>query len=261
MSENAQQVQQEAEAAAEAKEERSLLDQIISDGRLAREESQKDWAKDVVGEFVSQIMEGSMTISKNTEAMINERISAIDKLISDQLNEVMHNENFQKLEASWRGLAYLVDKTETGEYLRIRVMNVSKKELLKDMEKAQAHPNACKDEKGHLRVAAATGVGDEGAARAALSYELAGAIATLSPDLSDTLRADIFLQAGSGLATLNDAVHAKIYLDQAYIVATESNYLQPAYRQSGCSGLPARRGLRCHWSRSRSPRRFRGNHR
>ncbi len=69
-------------------------------------------------------------------------------------------------------------------------------------------------------------------ARAALSYELAGAIATLSPDLSDTLRADIFLQAGSGLAALSDAVHAKIYLDQAYIVATESNYLQPAYRQS-----------------------------
>ncbi len=136
MAENAQQVQPEAEAAAEAQEEKSLLDQIISEGRLAREESQKDWAKDVVGEFVAQIMEGSMTISKNTEAMINERISAIDKLISDQLNEVMHNENFQKLEASWRGLAYLVDKSETGEMLKIRVMNVSKKELLKDMEKA-----------------------------------------------------------------------------------------------------------------------------
>ncbi len=69
-------------------------------------------------------------------------------------------------------------------------------------------------------------------ARAGLSYRLAGAIATLSPDLSDTLRADVFLQAGSGLATLKDAVYAKIYLDQAYLVATESNYLQPAYRQS-----------------------------
>ncbi len=136
MAENAQQVQPEAEAAPEVQEEKSLLDQIISEGRLAREESQKEWAKDVVGEFVSQIMEGSMTISKNTEAMINERIAAIDKLISDQLNEVVHNENFQKLEASWRGLAYLVDKSETGEMLKIRVMNVSKKDLLKDMEKA-----------------------------------------------------------------------------------------------------------------------------
>ena len=136
MAENEQQVQPEAAQATEAQEEKSLLDQIISDGRLAREESQKEWAKDVVGEFVSQIMEGTMTVSKNTEAMINERISAIDALISDQMNEVMHNENFQKLEASWRGLAYLVDKSETGEQLKLRVMNVSKKDLLKDMEKA-----------------------------------------------------------------------------------------------------------------------------
>ena len=81
-------------------------------------------------------MEGAITVSKDTEAMINARISAIDKLISDQLNEVMHHQEFQKLEASWRGLAYLVDKSETGERLKLRVMNVSKKDLLKDMEKA-----------------------------------------------------------------------------------------------------------------------------
>jgi type VI secretion system protein ImpC len=48
-------------------------------------------------------MEGTMTISKDTEAMINARIAQIDKLISDQLNEVMHHEDFQKLEGSWRG--------------------------------------------------------------------------------------------------------------------------------------------------------------
>jgi type VI secretion system protein ImpC len=68
--------------------------------------------------------------------MINARISAIDKLISDQLNEVMHHEDFQKIEASWRGLHYLIDQSETGEKLKIRVMNVNKKDLLKDMEKA-----------------------------------------------------------------------------------------------------------------------------
>ncbi|HFQ81459.1 MAG TPA: type VI secretion system contractile sheath large subunit [Desulfobacterales bacterium] len=136
MADSEQQVQPEAAQAAEAQEEKSLLDQIIDDGRLVRDEAQRDWAKDVVGEFVSQIMEGEITVSKNTEAMINKRISAIDKLISSQLNEVMHNEEFQKLEASWRGLQYLVDQTETGEKLKIRVMNVNKKDLLKDMEKA-----------------------------------------------------------------------------------------------------------------------------
>lgn len=136
MAENEQQAQPEAAPAAEVQEEGSLLDQIISDGRMAREESQREFAKDVIGEFVSQIMEGTITVSKNTESMINARISAIDKLISDQLNEVMHHEDFQKLEGSWRGLAYLIDKSETGEMLKIRVMNVSKKDMLKDMEKA-----------------------------------------------------------------------------------------------------------------------------
>lgn len=123
-------------AQAEVKEEKGLLDQIIDEGRMAREESQKQWARDVIGQFVSEIMAGEMTVSKDTEAMINARIAQIDKLISKQLNEVMHNEEFQKLEASWRGLHYLVSQSETGEKLKLRIMNVSKKDLLKDMEKA-----------------------------------------------------------------------------------------------------------------------------
>ncbi|MBU0966367.1 MAG: type VI secretion system contractile sheath large subunit [Proteobacteria bacterium] len=136
MAGNEQQVQPEAAQATAVQEEKSLLDQIIEDGRLAREESQKPWAKDIVSEFVSQILEGTITVSKNTEAMINARISEIDKLISAQLNAVMHHEDFQKLEGSWRGLSYLVSQSETGEKLKIRVMNVNKKDLLKDMEKA-----------------------------------------------------------------------------------------------------------------------------
>lgn len=135
MAENEQQAS-EAPQVQEVQEEKSLLDQIIDEGKLAREKSQREWAKDMVGEFVSQIMEGTMVVSKDTELMINARISQIDKLISDQLNEVMHYPEFQKLEASWRGLHYLVHQSETGENLKIRVMNVSKKDLLKDLEKA-----------------------------------------------------------------------------------------------------------------------------
>jgi type VI secretion system protein ImpC len=136
MAEKEQEKQPESAQAAEVQEEKSLLDRIIEDGRLAREESQRERAKDLIGEFVAQIMEGTMLVSKDTEAMINARISQIDKLISDQLNEVMHHSDFQKLEASWRGLHYLVHQSETGEKLKIRVMNVSKKDLLKDLEKA-----------------------------------------------------------------------------------------------------------------------------
>lgn len=129
--------QQKEQAKTEAvAEEKSLLDQIIDSGRMARDESQRSRAKDLISEFVSQVMEGSMAISKDTEAMINARIAQIDKLLSDQLNEVMHHADFQKIESSWRGLFYLVSQSETGEKLKVRVMNTTKNELLKDMEKA-----------------------------------------------------------------------------------------------------------------------------
>jgi len=136
MAEMEKQVQAEGTQVEAATEEKSLLDHIIEDGRLARDDSQKGWARDVLGEFVSQIMEGTITVSKDTEAMINARISQIDKLISKQLNEVMHHPEFQKLEGSWRGLSYFVQQSETSQSLKIRVMNVSKKDLLKDLEKA-----------------------------------------------------------------------------------------------------------------------------
>jgi type VI secretion system protein ImpC len=68
--------------------------------------------------------------------MINARIAVLDEIISKQLNEIMHQPSFQKLEASWRGLHYLAQQTETSDRLKIKVMNVSKKELLKDVEKA-----------------------------------------------------------------------------------------------------------------------------
>jgi len=68
--------------------------------------------------------------------MINARIGEIDQLISKQLNEVLHHSDFQKLEASWRGLNYLVTQSNTSKDLQIKVLNVSKKELLRDMERA-----------------------------------------------------------------------------------------------------------------------------
>jgi type VI secretion system protein ImpC len=122
----------EASAAAEA----SVLDSIIDASDMVREESQRPWAKEIIAEFAREVMDGQMTLSKDTETMVNARIAALDELISKQLNSIMHHPEFQKLEASWRGLSYLVHETETSERLKVKVMNVSKKELLKDMEKA-----------------------------------------------------------------------------------------------------------------------------
>jgi len=131
---------QKSEAAAaetvEVQQEGSLLDKILTEGRLGRDEFQKERAKDMIGEFVSQVMSGELTMTKNMDVAINSRIAEIDRLISSQMNEIMHQEEFQKLEASWRGLQHLVRNSLTGPMLKIRVMSITKKDLLKDFERA-----------------------------------------------------------------------------------------------------------------------------
>jgi len=122
--------------AVEQVEERSLLDDIVEQGRMGADVATRERGKNLVKEFISQILEGEMTVSKDTETMINARIAQIDHLISLQLNEVMHAPEFQKLEGSWRGLKYLLSNSETGTQLKIKVLNVSKKELLRDLQRA-----------------------------------------------------------------------------------------------------------------------------
>jgi type VI secretion system protein ImpC len=117
-------------------QESSLLDQIVEQGRFGVEAASRERGKDLVKEFVAQVLDGSMTVAKDAEMMINARIAQIDHLLSLQLNEILHHPSFQKLEGSWRGLKYLMDNSETGVGLKIRVLNASKKELLRDIEKA-----------------------------------------------------------------------------------------------------------------------------
>jgi type VI secretion system protein ImpC len=116
--------------------EPSLLDQIVAQGRFSRDAGALERGKDLVKEFVSQVLDGHMTLTKDAEATISARLAQIDRLISLQLNEVLHHESFQRLEATWRGIKYLLDQSETNDMLKIKVLNVSKKELLRDLQRA-----------------------------------------------------------------------------------------------------------------------------
>ncbi|GFO64720.1 type VI secretion system contractile sheath large subunit [Geomonas paludis] len=121
---------------AERQPGRQLLDLIVTEGRLARCEDQKPYATEMLVELVQQVVAGEMVPGGDVERMIHARIAEIDRLVSDQVNQIIHHPQFQKLEASWRGLSYLVHQAETGTDLKIRVLNASKQELAKDMEKA-----------------------------------------------------------------------------------------------------------------------------
>jgi type VI secretion system protein ImpC len=116
--------------------EQNLLDQIVSQGRFNRDPATLERGRDMVKEFVNQVLQGQMTLTRDAEASIQARIAQIDRLISLQLNEVLHYPAFQKLEGTWRGIKYLIDQSETNDMLKIKVLNASKRELLKDLQRA-----------------------------------------------------------------------------------------------------------------------------
>jgi type VI secretion system protein ImpC len=115
----------------------TVMDRVILDGRIVRDDSQRPYAMTLISEYATQVLDEGMTVSKNsTVAGIKQRIAEIDQIVSDQLNTIMHSVEFQKLEAAWRGLHYLVTNAETGAMLKLRLLNATKKELLADLEKA-----------------------------------------------------------------------------------------------------------------------------
>lgn len=128
--------QQASGAQESVEQEVDLLDQIVDEGRFGQEERAKERGKGLVKQFVSEVLEGTITVSPDTESMLNARIAEIDRLISAQLNEIMHHDEFQRLESTWRGLKHLLDESETGTQLKIKVFNAQKKELLRDLQRA-----------------------------------------------------------------------------------------------------------------------------
>ena len=126
--------EKETEKGGVAVEEMSMLDQILDTTR-ALDSEERDINKSYIEEYLKKVSNDKV-ISKDVAANINYWIAELDKSLSAQLNEVMHCEDFQKIEGTWRGLHYLTHQSETGQSLKIRVMNVNKKDLLKDLEKA-----------------------------------------------------------------------------------------------------------------------------
>lgn len=122
--------------AAVAAEASSLLDQIVAESKVAKSAAEHSRARDIIGELVSQVMDGAVVISENLSATLDARIAELDALLSTQLSAVMHAPEFQKLEASWRGLEYLSKQTSTGTMLKIKVFNTNKKDLIKDFKSA-----------------------------------------------------------------------------------------------------------------------------
>lgn len=94
-----------------------------------RTDQARDAVENAVKTLAQQALENTVTLSSDAYSTIQHIIAEIDNKLSEQINKILHHEEFQKLEGAWRGLHYLVSNTETDELLKIRFMNISKKEL------------------------------------------------------------------------------------------------------------------------------------
>lgn len=127
----AEKSQSPAEATIEASEFSSLLTREFK----PKSDRAREAVESAVQTLAEQVLQGVSVVSDDAIKSIQSIIAEIDKKLSEQVNLVLHNPEFQKLEGAWRGLHHLVNNTETDEMLKIRVMNISKKDLGKTLKK------------------------------------------------------------------------------------------------------------------------------
>lgn len=113
-----------------------LIGRLVGEGHFGRFAEDQDSAMQSLNALFMELDAGRMVLSRTVDAMLAERIARIDDLLSAQLNEVFHHAEFQRLEASWRGLDYLVRHTASSSMLKIKVLAASKKDIFKDLNRA-----------------------------------------------------------------------------------------------------------------------------
>ncbi len=132
MADTQTQVESQAESGAiEASEFSALLEKEFR----PKSDRAKDAVQSAVQTLAEQALASSVTLSADVVHTVEAMIAQIDLKLSEQVNQILHHEDFQKLEGAWRGLHHMVNNTETDEMLKIRVMNISKKDLHKTLKK------------------------------------------------------------------------------------------------------------------------------
>lgn len=115
--------------------ELSEFEKLLSQEFKPKSEAANQAVQGAVKTLVSEALEHANLVSSDAVKTIEGIIGELDRKLSEQLNEIIHHEDFQKLESAWRGLDYLVSNTATSENLKIRVMNISMKDLAKTLKK------------------------------------------------------------------------------------------------------------------------------
>lgn len=130
----AEEMEKQAGTAKAVEGEVSLLDEILQETKLKPSEEGYSIAKRGVEAFITELLSPGRKEARVHQAVINEMIAEIDRKLSLQLDAVLHNPTFQQFESAWRGLKFLVDRTNFRENVKVEILNVSKGNLLSDFE-------------------------------------------------------------------------------------------------------------------------------
>ncbi len=134
MSENLEQAQN-AQVGEVGLERVSDFEQLLNQEFKPKSEEANTAVKSAVGTLVKQALSNANLVSDDAIKTIEGMIAELDKKLSKQMNAIIHHKDFENLEGTWRGLNYLVTNTQTSDSLKVRVMNVSKKEVQKTLKK------------------------------------------------------------------------------------------------------------------------------
>ncbi|MFP4451880.1 MAG: type VI secretion system contractile sheath large subunit [Desulfobacterales bacterium] len=122
--------------AGETSGEESLLDEIIGATKISPSDESYSVTRQGIQAFIDELLKPEREGEKVSKAIVDEMIAELDRKLSAQVNEILHNQDFQKLESAWRSLKYLVDNTDFRENIKLSILNASKQDLLDDFEDA-----------------------------------------------------------------------------------------------------------------------------
>ncbi len=124
------------QGATETLEQASLLDEIVQETKMKPSDEGYGMVKQGVEALVRELISNKQDLEKVDRKMVDAMIAELDRRIGHQVDEILHHDDFQKLESAWRGMKFLVDRTDFRENIRIHMLQVSKEELLTDFEDA-----------------------------------------------------------------------------------------------------------------------------
>jgi type VI secretion system protein ImpC len=127
---------------AQTLEGESLLDEILAETRMSPGDEGYEVAKAGVQAFIAELVQPKREGERVDKALVDAMIAEIDAKLSRQIDEILHHPEFQKIEAAWRGLKFVIDRVNFRENIKVEILNVSKEDLLMDFEDTPEIPKS-----------------------------------------------------------------------------------------------------------------------